>query len=432
MNYKESIDILDSLIFFTRPCFESTTNVHGVSKGISLERQKLLLAELGNPEKDLKVILIAGTSGKGSTATMLAHLLHKQGHKAGLYISPHLSTPRERMVIGGRQVSRQEFANTFSEIWDKAKYVHENYTFGMPSYFEIMLAMAIVYFRKQRCEFAVLEAGLGGKLDGVNAVKNPVMSIIMPIDKDHVEVLGKTYKAIALDKAHIMRKGKPVIISNQRNHIGTLLTNYAEQVGAVPVNAILPVNAHIQALNKTTFSWGGEHLVLPLTGTHYAENAAVALTAISHLCPQYRVSSENFDSLHLAGRSECIGNDPTIILDAAHNPHKVQALVESLRDIIADECGIVFTALEDKKAPQMIEQLSELKPRKVWISKSLKGPRKTFDMVEMKNIAQRFCSDVELTYSPKEALESIQESGLKYVIVTGSIYYLGEVRKVIL
>lgn len=404
---------------------------HEVIKGISLERQKLLLKQLGNPEDALKIILVAGTSGKGSVTTMLGHMLAKGGFKAGIHISPHLSTPRERLCINGALISKQDFSRIFHIVWEQTCIVHQKFAMGMPSYFEIILAMALLYFKEQQCDYVVLEAGLGGKLDGVNAVKKPILSIITPIEKDHVEILGKTLAAITTDKSQIMRKGKPVIISKQRSSLEKLIMQIASNMGADPIKVHEPTNIQVNSFNNTSFEWHDKSFVLPLTGKHFALNAATALTACSALQIKCKTSNGVFDDLSLPGRSELIPGDPTIILDAAHNPHKTQALVESLLPLKSDSFGLVFTCMADKECTTMLKSLGALKPKKVWITKSLHGPRIVYNMLQMKHAAQKYCSDVEMTYSPQEALSKLRASGLDQILVTGSMYYLGEMRQLL-
>lgn len=430
--YQTVLDYLNSLTFFERPGFNSYISIKGKKQGVSLERQKKLLQLLNNPEKHKKVILVAGTSGKGSVSTMLAHILASSGKKTGLHVSPHLSTPRERIWINGKNIEKSAFVETFTPVWEAAKRVHQDTKLGMPSYYEIILAMALQYFHAQQVEYVVLEAGLGGKLDGINAIQRPVLSIITPIDKDHVDVLGRTLTAIASDKACIIRPKSGLVIAKQRPIVMKSISAMAQTKDVKPIVVHHPEHIGVTGLGKTTFSWDGNEFVLPLTGKHFALNAAIALEAARYLNVDISNARKSFQNITLPGRSEVIEGKPKIILDAAHNPHKVAALVESLRGFNLHRLGLVFTAMSDKDARTMLTELSGLDFKKIWLTKSLYGPRTVFPLADLHKYAGKITNDISITYSPQEALDELTKSNLDTVLVTGSMYFVGELRELLM
>ena len=315
-----------------------------------LERIRALLERLGSPELGpARVIHVAGTNGKGSTCAMIEAGLRAAGVSTGLYTSPHLLKPVERIRIDGEPVSPAEFSEAFDRVHGLAEQMIEEGIFDLhPSYFETVTAMAFLLFRARKVEWVVLETGLGGRLDATNVVK-PSLCVLTPIDFDHEKFLGTSIEAIAAEKAGILKPGIPVVVAPQRPEAELVIRSRAKEIGAPYIAAWSAdqVTVHRRGSRIETHS---HVLACPLAGRHQVVNALAAATALTEL---------GFDPSGLSGSSwpgrlERVHEQPEVILDGAHNPAGARALADYVDEFYKD-CSpiLIFGTMRDKAVDEI-------------------------------------------------------------------------------
>ena len=320
MNYTDTIGYLYGLQKF------------GIKLG--LQNTRALLAALGSPHASYGTVHVAGTNGKGSTATALAALLSALGHKCGLFTSPHMTSFTERISIDGTEI-------TEAEVVRYAGRVREAAGGGSPTFFEVVTAMAFKYFSDQGVDFAVVETGLGGRLDSTNVI-TPVASVITRIAMDHAEHLGTSIAEVAAEKAGIIKPGVPVVSAPQEPEAMQAIRHAAGRAGSAlhVLGEGFSCNVNRVSASGINFDYHSEGLELidmqlPATGGAYqALNASLALKALELAAPvtdeQGPVIREGFRGLRLVGRLQRVGDDPPVFLDGAHNPAAAEALAEAL------------------------------------------------------------------------------------------------------
>ena len=325
MTYEESVRFLYSL-----------GNELKTAK-FGLETIGILLEALGNPHRGTKFIHVAGTNGKGSTCAMIESGLRASGVRTGLYTSPHLISPTERIQLNGVPISEDQFAEAFEEVHRAANHMPVH-----PTYFETVTAMAFVIFARE-AEMVVLETGLGGRLDATNVV-TPQLSVITPIDFDHQNFLGNTLSEIASEKAGILKPGIPAVTAPQLPEAMAQL----EPHRPLRVTTEWPFKNLEVTRTGSTFEAGPYRLRCPLAGAHQAENARTAAMALDSL----GVHPQGIEQARWPGRLEQIA--PGIIVDGAHNPAGCRALAAYVRQFYADEpCQLIFGAMRDKAVEEM-------------------------------------------------------------------------------
>ncbi len=299
-----------------------------------LENITRTLEALGNPHRIPRFIHVAGTNGKGSTCAMIEAALRATGFRTGLYTSPHLIEPTERIQIAGAPISEQKFTEAFEEV-EKV---------GLTTYFESVTAMAFLLFAKE-AEIVVLETGLGGRLDATNVV-TPELSVITPIDYDHQFFLGNTLLEIASEKAGICKPGIPAVIAPQH---AEAMPAFAHHKPLIPTEDWPLRNVHLAKWNST-FEAGKLFIACPLAGAHQIENARTAAVALSQL----NVSPQGIESAKWPGRLQRIASNPDVIVDGAHNPAGARALAAYIRQFFPTEpLTLVFGAMRDKAVQEM-------------------------------------------------------------------------------
>ena len=279
---------------------EAEYNLNGIRR---------LAQELGHPEHDLNIVHVAGTKGKGSTAAMIAAMLHAAGLRVGVFSSPHLATIRERFMIDGELVAYPELLETTRQVKDAIET-----TALVPTFFEFITMLALELFRHRQCRWAVLETGIGGLLDCTNFIENPACCVITPVSFDHTELLGSTIEEIAAQKAGIIKPGRPVVVSPQP---------YPETLEVIKsVAAIKGARQHFAKFANLD--------ALPYVPVEpfQRENLATALTACEVLGIPF--PSVEFELPQLPGRCECVHEHPLVVLDGAHNADSARRLAEAL------------------------------------------------------------------------------------------------------
>lgn len=432
--YRKAKEFLLSFVNYERQPLPYDT------KTLDLLRFRDFLASLGYPQEAYPSILIAGTKGKGSTAAILASCLEAQGYKVGLYTSPHLSSFTERIRINDQPIAEQAFADLIEELKPKLKLEEET---NFRTVFEILTAMALLYFQREKVDWAVLEVGLGGRLDSTNIV-NPVACIITTVSYDHTETLGSTLAKIAFEKAGIIKKGSVVANAPQRPAAqrvieGTVRERHGIllQVGRQVLYQRLPLKGEAERFHLRGPFGTLMNLRLPLGGEHQVMNAATAYASMLGLRLQgVEISDEavrkGFASVKWPGRFEVVSKRPSVVLDGAHNEDSAKVLAKTVRERFPRKKVILIVGISSNKNIKGI--LEALKPlAKSIIATRFNNPR----AASPEAIAQaggKKGKKVLLSQNASEAwsLARSLAGPEDVVLITGSLYLVGEMRDMIL
>ena len=348
---------------------EALEYIHGISWTFckpGLERISALCKALGDPQKKLKFIHIAGTNGKGSTSAMLESVLRESGYKTGLFTSPYIRTFNERMRVDGENISDGELA----EITEYVRPFADAMT-DKPTEFELISAIAFEYFSRNNCDVVVLEAGMGGRLDSTNVIDSALLSIITGIALDHTAFLGDTVEKISAEKAGIIKYGCSVLFGGEDEAAERVIREKAVEMNA-PFSRVdrSSLTLHSQTLDGTVFDFGGyKNMQIRMLGSYQPRNAATVLSAIDILkergfsIPDSAIS-RGLDTTRWQARFEVISNDPLVIFDGAHNPEGIAAAVESIRHYFGEKRVYVLTGvLRDKDYNIIASDISKVASR---------------------------------------------------------------------
>ncbi len=441
MSYSSAIDQLSAMT----P--ELHTQPGQPRRKFSLKEIGTLLEALGNPHRRFRSVLIAGTNGKGSTAATLASILETAGLRTGLYTSPHLTRPNERIRINGEEISDEAFASTYFRVHDAGQNLIEAGKLAqLPSFFEHITAMAFVYFADEQIDFAVLEVGLGGRLDATNIV-DPLLSIITDISLDHTEWLGPTISAIAREKAGILRANGTLVTLPQHPEanttIGEVATNLdVRGISAVPYMPALASEADRDAYTIEALGAPVE-IASPLHGAHQHRNIALAIAAAVELASRRGLAispeaiANGVRNTRWPGRLEVIeAGGVEWILDVAHNPAGAWALRAALSSLErhhgagAKPSTLVFSCLRDKPVAELAQILFPLFDRVIFAP--IHSARAT-PMPDLLAAAAATGTPATTVGSIAEALALAEGlSSVPRVVVSGSVYLVGEARPLIL
>ena len=328
-----------------------------------LHRIRELLRGLGDPQKDLKFVHVAGTNGKGSTCAMLAAVLKEAGYRVGLNTSPYIVTFHERIQVNGQLITNQELAELVEKVQPVAESMREH-----PTEFELITAIAMLYFKEQNCDIVVLEVGLGGELDASNVIDCPEVAVLTAMGLDHTAILGPTLTHVAQAKAGIIKAGGAVVSYGGAPEADEVFRIVAEQKHAVLCEVDFSRLRKIRSdLTGTEFEFVPySSLRLALTGVYQVYNAATAITTIEVLKEKgWNISSESIirglAETCWPGRFEVLRKAPLFILDGAHNAHGMRAATESLRAILPQQKVVaVLGVLADKDVEEMLDLLVPL------------------------------------------------------------------------
>ncbi len=388
-----------------------------------LDRMRDLLASLGNPEKNLKVIHVAGTNGKGSTSMMIASVLEEAGYSIGLFISPHIESENERIQIWKKEGNEDSNNHRLIDQGELEGLIHtvRQASKGTRLHiFEEYTAAAYLYFADRKPDYVVLECGLGGRLDSTNTLDKPLVSIITKVSIDHTETLGNTIVKIAREKAGIIKPGVPVVSETMDAIVKNILRRTAEERGCDFVDASVLVDDY-------------RKYELGMRGEHQIQNAATAVEAIK--AAGIEVSEDSIRAglakAFNPGRFEVLGTKPYFILDGGHNPDAVESLTRTYNTFAREKkirrTLVIFGAMKDKNSLRMIQLLTE----------NLRGASyavTTFDSdraCDPDTLGELFtrCGRGVLCYdSAYEAFTEAMERNYDCILVTGSIYLVGAMR----
>ncbi|HZE99775.1 MAG TPA: folylpolyglutamate synthase/dihydrofolate synthase family protein [Planctomycetota bacterium] len=376
----------------------------------NLDRMRRLLCDLDNPERAFLSLHIAGTKGKGSTAHLAEAILRESGYRTGLYTSPHLVDMRERIRLDGDLVSEADFTRAMAFMEPALRRLR-------PTYFETMTAAAFLLFAWKKVEYAVVEVGLGGRLDATNVIL-PAACAITTIDYDHIDKLGKTLDAIAGEKAGILKPGVPSVSSPQPPAARRVLR--ARGNPAFPRFRVLSHRGFV-----LKFTAEGRSFELPVLGKHQAANAATALALVERSGARVDPGAVQraFRKVRLPGRVEPVGQRPLLIVDAAHNPVSARALASALRDLPRRRLVLVFGASADKDYGTMLKTL--LPQAALVIFTKASNPRAAATSDLLKHAKGR---PAVAARSVPRALALARKAARPEdaIVVTGSFYVAGE------
>ena len=337
-----------------------------------LRRMDMLLEKLGSPQDAAESIHIAGTKGKGSTAAMIASVLTKAGYRTGLFTSPHLISFTERMQVDGSPIAEDAFARLTEVLKPEVEAVNRHGAFGELTTFELLTALAFIYFRENSVDYQVLETGLGGRLDATNVVKKPEVCVLTSISFDHMDVLGDTLSKIATEKAGIVKSGSVVVCAPQFPEAMAVIEKTCQERGArlVRVGGDVTWESEDFSPEGQSFELTGMlrkySLSIPLLGEHQLENAATAVAAIELLTGRgAKVSpqdiADGLSEVRWPGRLQILRREPWVIVDAAHNAYSVRRLREALGQYFTFERVIlIIGASSDKDVTGIVAELASL------------------------------------------------------------------------
>jgi dihydrofolate synthase/folylpolyglutamate synthase len=392
---------------------------------LGLTNTKRLLAALGNPHKSFPSVQIAGTNGKGSTAVMLESICRAAGIRTGLFTSPHLISITERIRIDGQQISEHEFARLTAQVRQTAEeLVTKGELQTLPTFFEHVTAIALLAFHEAKVELAILETGLGGRLDSTTAAGADVVAITQ-IAMDHEEYLGHFLAEIAAEKAAIIRPGVTAIVAPQEPDALSVIQQRCNRVGVTPrfvkSDAITTANRSVQKLG--------------LLGRHQIVNAAIAIALAESLRDRgFAISDDaiaaGLETASHPGRLELWDGEPSILFDGAHNPAAARALREYLDEFVPQPITIIFGAMRDKALDEIMSILFPA-AREVILTE-LDNPRAA-TIKELRAAVPRDFEQSKLrdARSPKEGLRMARQTAdaNSLILVTGSLYLIGEVQQ---
>lgn len=395
----------------------------------SLRRIRELLGQLGDPQKELKFVHIAGTNGKGSCAAMLDAVLRAAGYRTGLYTSPYLYRFSERMRIGGEPIPDEALVRCVGLVRDKAEKMDEH-----PTEFELMTAAAMLWFLSERCEIVVLETGLGGRFDATNVIDAPECAVIMNIGLDHMKILGDTPEKIAAEKAGIIKAGAPCVAYAQENGVlDVIRARCAELSVPLTVPDFGVLESEFDSLEGQVFSYRGDQYALSLLGAHQRRNAVVVIETVDRLRERgWKIPQDALEhGLYAAawpGRFELCGEEPDFIVDGAHNPQCAQAVCESLLHYFPGSRRVLLLGvLRDKDAAAMAAILDRAADEYVCTAPP---SERALGAEELAALLRPFGKPVSVCESVSDAVFTAKEragaDGM--VCAAGSIYLAGSVR----
>ena len=396
-----------------------------------LERMRAVMSLLGNPQEDYPIIHVTGTNGKGSTIAMLSSLFVHHGQKVGAFVSPHLIDYTDRFLINGNVMSEEDFEIVGNLVQQAEATLIDEYE--PLSFFEIMTAMALVYFSRKKVEVALLEVGIGGLLDTTNIVHS-TMSVITSIGMDHEEMLGNTLEEIAIQKTGIFKQNQAVILGN----LPTEALQVAEVVGKA-------YNCDLHTFEREfkielvedgfIFTNADTRIHIPylnLKGKYQLENAAVALECFLRFEKKFQLPielsaiQESFQTVTWPGRMEVVHQSPTVILDGAHNIHALKRFVETvkLHGELEAQHTILFSALKRKHYKEMVDYLrKELPEARLVVT--------TFDYAGAIERTDYPSSEIEFVENTQQFIENYinKRSDQETLWITGSLYFISFIRK---
>lgn len=433
MNYKEVMDYIN--------------NVQRLGSNLGLERTEKLLELLGNPHKKLKCIHIAGTNGKGSTTAIITQILIEAGYKVGMYTSPYIEDFEERIQINRKNIPKDDLVKIINKV---SVAVNEVIKLGYshPTQFEIITCGMFLYFYNQNVDYAVIEVGLGGRLDSTNVI-TPLLSIITSISYDHMEILGNTLSEIAYEKAGIIKDNVPVVLYPQKIEaqkvIEQIAINKNSKIIKVNKNCVNYIETHsindngqkllLQKIKITT-SNNSYSLEFALLGKHQLLNCATAVYAAEELIKLgIKINKTHIvngiKNVKWPARMEIIKSYPWIVLDGAHNIDGITKLTQSIPFYFKyNKLILILGILKDKKVDDMVKEIVPMAQKVITVTPN---SNRAETCTELKKIVKKYNSNCEAILDYKEAFNKAFSCCNKddLLLICGSLYMVGDMRKII-
>lgn len=416
------------------------TEVGNFGSNYGLERTYKLLEHLGNPERDLKLIHIAGTNGKGSTTSMITEILMGEGYKVGMYTSPFIEEFEERIQINRNNIPKESLSILMDEIKVAVDKVIEA-GYNHPTEFEIITVLMLLYFKKENIDFGVIEVGLGGTLDSTNVIK-PIIQVITSISFDHTNLLGNTLEKIAREKAGIIKRGIPTVIYPQQEEVLKVIKNKCFEMDSelyIANNENLKFK-NIVNLDKPyqLLKYNNEiDILLPLLGEHQIINLSVAMQAIEVLNNKNIIDIsianivKSIKNVSWKGRLEVLSNNPYVVIDGAHNIQGIKTLSRNIKKYFKYEnLYLILGILADKDVEEMIKIITPMAKKVYSVTpNSIRG-----ELAEsLKDEVSKFNKNCKAFDKYEEAyLEALNDASEKdLILASGSLYMIGDMRKII-
>jgi dihydrofolate synthase / folylpolyglutamate synthase len=424
-------------------CLETLASLGHELRGVKFDLQTIraILGSLDHPEQRYPTAIVAGTNGKGSTSALLASVLTAAGYRTGLYTSPHLIRPNERIRVGGEEISDDDFARQFTAVWDSAeRLLGRGILETRPSFFEFLTAAAFLHFARAHVDFAVLEVGMGGRLDATN-VTQPRVAVITNIALDHQQFLGSTIAAIALEKAGIIKPGRPVVSSCENPEAREVIRTRAKELGAPLLETVPGAEATIRDAQDGRYEFdlkvGGDfylNLRSSLMGRFQVKNAVAAVAAARELSRQgWNISGaamrEGLRQARWPGRLEVISDSPIVVLDGAHNPAAAREIAAFFREQWPGRRLIlVYASMRDKAIREIGRILFPL-AREVYLTRPAQARAATPE--EILAAAGPLLTNAVIQPDAVRAYEdALGECGPEdVVLVAGSLFLVGEIKR---
>ena len=429
-NYEEAVEYL-----YRIPRFNSNHSLKKISD---------FLTQMGQPDRQMKIVHIAGTNGKGSTSAYLAGLLEYAGLKVGLFTSPHLMDVRERFRVNGSLISKELFVEAVQYVQGLLEQSKDAYK---PCYFDLMFFIGMYAFQKEKVDILVLETGLGGRLDATNAVKDKVLTLITHIGLDHTEYLGETLEAIAEEKAGIMKQGVPCIVGLQNEQIAHVFLKKATELESecriLDKEVICCQRVYEKSVAFSYFSsyYGTVPITLNTRALYQIDNVCLAMAGFEKLIDQGVLTKKSIkiDMLQKAllttlweGRMEEVL--PNVFLDGAHNVDGILAFLESVRrDVCRGERILVFSAVADKELGKIVKELEDAALFKKIIITEVSNIRGT----TVSQLRPLFLQNENFLYGKTPAAKAMEfaislQNQDDYIYVVGSLYLVGQMKEYLL
>ena len=434
MNYPEVIKYLERFLNCEKTGYKGK-NV------FNLGRIEMLSKLFNNPHNTFHSIHIAGTKGKGSIASFISSILTEAGYRTGLYTSPHLVTPRERIRINREMIGEEEFAGILEDF--RSKYENADLDFA-PTFFEVMTVLAFYYFYRKKIDIGVIEAGLGGRLDATNII-DPILCVISPISYDHMHILGKSLKEITFEKTGIIKKGSICVSSGQEGEVLEIISERCNSLGVelVVVGRDVVFNSVEYNVEREIFKVDGmlrayNNLESSLLGVHQLANAATAVAAAEVLIRKgFNISSDDIrDGLYKAenpGRCEIVSENPLIILDGAQNRASARAIKDTIkRNMFFKRIILILGISKDKDIEGVCSELVSASDVIILTKSKVKRAAEP-DVIKLS--AERFCRDRERIIVTRKTVEEAIAYAISIstshdvILITGSLFLVGEAKE---
>ncbi len=417
MNYQHSCDFLFGLIDYERK---------GEAPNFDLQSFKDFLLQIGSPHKKLKSsVLIAGTKGKGSTAAFISSCLHAAGYCTGLFTSPHLITPRERIKVNGVPISRREFAGLVTFLRPFIKEARQSFR----TVFEVLTAAAFIHFARKKTDAVVLEVGMGGRLDATNVVR-PVLSVITSISLDHTAILGNTLREIALEKSGIIKPFGIAISAPQPEEVRKTLQNVCVARRSELAFSDAKPKVVCRSLRSQEFEYDGERYVIPLLGEHQVENGMLAIDVIRVLNHHgFHVGLDHLkmglEKTEWPGRMQILCSSPLVVVDGAHNDESALALRKAVKDYLTyDRLLLILGISRNKDLKNIIRPLSEIADLVILTRAGLPRAQSPEELLSTYDGEATVLAEPDIKRSLARAFSVAGKKDL--ILVTGSLYLVGE------